>query len=128
MGFLIVFLGAGLGGAARHGVNMTALRLLGPGAFPYGTLAINVLGSFLIGVVAEVFALRSGLPPAWRLFLTTGILGGFTTFSAFSLETLVLYERGEAAAALAYVVASVVLSVGALGGALALVRAALGGT
>jgi fluoride exporter len=127
MGFLIVFLGAGLGGAARHGVNMAALRLLGPGAFPYGTLAINVLGSFLIGAVAEVYALRSGLPPAWRLFLTTGILGGFTTFSAFSLETVALYERGAVTAALAYVGASVVLAVGALAAALALVRALLSG-
>ena len=127
MGYLIVFLGAGLGGAARHGVNIAALRLLGPGAFPFGTLAINVLGSFLIGAVAETYALRGGLPPAWRLFLATGVMGGFTTFSAFSLETLMLYERGEAGAALAYVAASVILSVGALAGALALVRALLAG-
>ena len=126
-GFLIVFLGAGLGGAARHGANLAALRLLGPGAFPWGTLLVNALGSFLIGAVAETFALRSGLPQAWRLFLTTGILGGFTTFSAFSLETVVLWERGEAGAAAAYVAASVGLSVGAVLGALVLVRAALGG-
>lgn len=125
MGFAIVFLGAGIGGALRHAVNLGALRLFGTAAFPYGTLAINVLGSFLIGIVAEYWALRSGLPQTGRLFLTTGILGGFTTFSAFSLETALLYERGQAIAALAYVLASVVLSVGALFLALALVRSLL---
>lgn len=127
VGFLIVFLGAGLGGACRHGVNLAALRCLGPGGFPYGTLAVNVLGSFLMGVIAEYFALRSGLPQHWRLFLTTGILGGFTTFSAFSLETALLYERGQALAALAYVLSSVGLSVGALFAALALLRVTLNG-
>ncbi|WP_289014323.1 fluoride efflux transporter CrcB [uncultured Methylobacterium sp.] len=127
MGFLIVFLGAGVGGAFRHGVNLLTLRLLGAGAFPYGTLGINVLGSFLMGLIAEYFALRSGLPQQWRLFLTTGILGGFTTFSAFSLETALLYEKGQAGAALAYVVASVVLAVGALFAALTVVRSLLAG-
>ncbi|GJE54858.1 fluoride efflux transporter CrcB [Methylobacterium thuringiense] len=127
MGFLIVFLGAGIGGAFRHGVNLAALRLLGSGTFPYGTLGINVLGSFLMGLVAEYFALRSGLPQQWRLFLTTGILGGFTTFSAFSLETALLYERGELGAAVAYVLASVILSVAALFAALAILRSMLDG-
>ncbi|MFD1703310.1 fluoride efflux transporter CrcB [Methylopila henanensis] len=122
MGFLIVFLGAGLGGALRHGVNLAALRWTGAG-FPVGTLAINVLGSFAIGAVAALFALRSELPQEWRLFLTTGVLGGFTTFSAFSLETAALYERGEAGAALAYVIASVVLSLAGVAAGLAVVRA-----
>lgn len=84
MGILIVFLGAGIGGAMRHGVNLAVLRL-GWTAFPAGTLVINVLGSFLMGVLAEYFALRVHLPQQWRLFLTTGILGGFTTFSTFSM-------------------------------------------
>jgi fluoride exporter len=121
MGYLIVFLGGGLGAALRHGVNLAAARLFGMG-FPYGTLIINVLGSLAMGLVAEYFALKVGLPQRWRLFLTTGILGGFTTFSAFSLEAALLYERGQIAGAAIYVVASVVLSIGALFAGLAIVR------
>ncbi|OHV17587.1 protein CrcB [Methylorubrum extorquens] len=127
VGFVIVFLGAGIGGAFRHGINLAALRLLGAGAFPYGTLSINVLGSFLMGLIAEYFALKAGLPMQLRLFLTTGILGGFTTFSAFSLETALLYEKGQGWAALVYAAASVVLAVGALILALGLVRAFVNG-
>jgi fluoride exporter len=122
MGFLIVFLGGGLGAALRHGINLAAFRLVGPG-FPYGTLLINVIGSLAMGLIAEYFALKSGLPQHWLLFLTTGILGGFTTFSAFSLETALLYERGQVAGAAIYVVASVVLAVAALFAGLAIVRA-----
>ena len=121
MGFLIVFLGGGLGAALRHGVNIAAARLLGT-TFPYGTLAINVLGSLAMGLIAEYFALKVGLPQRWRLFLTTGVLGGFTTFSAFSLEAALLYERGQVAGAALYVVASVVLAIGALFAGLAIVR------
>ncbi len=120
-GFLIVFLGAGLGGSARHGVNLIALKLFGSG-FPYGTLAINILGSFAMGVVVELFALKSDPGSAWRLFLTTGILGGFTTFSAFSLETANMIARGALAAAAAYAGISVVASIAGLFLGLALVR------
>lgn len=121
MGYLIVFFGAGVGGALRHGINMAVLRL-GWTAFPVGTLAVNVIGSFLIGVIAEYFALKAHLPQHWRLFLTTGILGGFTTFSAFSLEAALLYERGRPALAAAYVLASIILSIAALFAGLAIVR------
>jgi CrcB protein len=121
MGFLIVFLGGGLGSALRHGVNLVAARMFGP-TFPYGTLIINVTGSLVMGLVAEYFALKAGLPQRTRLFLTTGILGGFTTFSTFSLEVAVLYERGQIAGAAAYVVASVVLGIGALFAGIAIVR------
>lgn len=121
MNYLIVFLGAGLGGAMRHGVNLAALRLVGAG-FPWGTLAINIVGSFVMGLVAEYFALKSGLPQQWRLFLTTGVLGGFTTFSAFSLEVALLYERGELLAAGLYMLASVVLAVAGLFAGLYVVR------
>jgi fluoride exporter len=117
MGYLIVFLGGGLGAALRHGVNLAAARFAGTG-FPYGTLFINVAGSLAMGLLVEYFALKAGLPQRWRLFLTTGILGGFTTFSAFSLEAALLYERGAAI----YVVASVVLAIGALFAGLAIVR------
>lgn len=122
MGFLFVFVGAGIGGAFRHGANLLAAQVLGQGAFPYGTLSINILGSFLMGVLAEWFALKSGgSSQHLRLFLTTGILG-FTTFSAFSLEAALLYERGAIAGAIVYVLASVVLSIGALFLALAAIR------
>lgn len=122
MGYLIVFLGGGLGAALRHGINLAAFRLVGT-AFPYGTMFINVAGSLAMGLITEYFALKSGMPQHWRLFLTTGILGGFTTFSAFSLEAALLYERGQLAGAAIYVVASVVLAIGALFAGLAIVRA-----
>jgi CrcB protein len=121
MGYLIVFLGGGLGAALRHGINIFAARVAGIG-FPYGTLSINIAGSLAMGLIAEYFALKGGLPQHWRLFLTTGILGGFTTFSAFSLEAALLYERGQLAGAAIYVVASVVLAIGALFAGLAIVR------
>ncbi len=121
MGFLIVFLGGGIGAASRHGINLLAARMLGTG-FPYGTILINVAGSLAMGLIAEFFALKGGLPQHWRLFLTTGILGGFTTFSAFSLEAALLYERGELIGAAVYVVASVVLAILALFAGLAIVR------
>lgn len=121
MNYLIVFLGAGLGGAARHGVNILVPRLVG-GSFPLHTLVINVLGSFAMGLIAEYFALKAQLPGEWRLFLTTGVLGGFTTFSAFSLDAALLYERGDMTGAALYVGASVVLSIAGLFAGLALIR------
>src|SRR5690606_3497690 len=93
MGYLIVFLGGGLGAALRHGVNLGAARLLGT-AFPYGTLAVNVAGSLAMGLLAAWFAFRGDAAQHWRLFFATGVLGGFTTFSAFSLDVALLYERG----------------------------------
>jgi fluoride exporter len=109
----MVFLGGGLGAAARHGVNLLAVQA-GGGRFPWGTFAINVLGSLLIGVLVEWFALRVQLGPPLRLFLITGVLGGFTTFSAFSLEVGLLMQRGQMLLAAGYALASVVGAVGAL--------------
>ena len=100
---------------------MVALRLIGT-TFPFGTLLINITGSLLIGIVAEYWAIKSGLPQPVRLFLMTGILGGFTTFSAFSLETALLWERGQPILAALYIGASVSLSVAALFLGLWLVR------
>ena len=109
--YLIVFLGAGLGGAIRHGVNVWAVRAFGYG-FPLGTLIVNVLGSFVMGLLVGFFAFRAGLVPQHaRLFLTTGVLGGFTTFSAFSLDAALLMERHSYSMAMAYIVGSVILSV-----------------
>lgn len=121
MAYLIVFMGAGVGGALRHAVNLAAVRMFGYG-FPLGTMIVNVIGSFLIGVLAGWFALRTGSSQHLRLFLTTGLLGGFTTFSAFSLDTALLIERNEPLAAAAYVVASVALALGGLFLGLALFR------
>jgi len=119
---VLVFLGGGLGAAARYGVTVGVTRLAGSG-FPLATLGINVVGSLLMGLIAGWFALRGQSGQEWRLFLTTGVLGGFTTFSAFSLEAVLLYERGDTVQAALYVGLSVVLSIMALAGGLALVRA-----
>ena len=95
MGFLIVFIGGGIGASLRHGVNLLTPRLLGT-AFPYATMFENVSGSLVMGLLAGYFAFKSGeTAQSWRLFLTTGILGGYTTFSTYSLDSLLLYERGE---------------------------------
>lgn len=121
--YLLVFLGAGIGGVLRHGVNVGCARLCGT-AFPWGTLTVNVIGSFLMGAIAAWLAFKAG--EGWsqpvRLFLTIGILGGFTTFSAFSLDTILIWERGQMGLAAAYVAASVVLSIAGLLAGLALIR------
>jgi CrcB protein len=121
MGFLIVFLGGGLGAALRHCVNLLSARVLGT-AFPYATLFENVTGSLVMGLLAGYFAFKGDASQHWRLFLTTGILGGYTTFSTFSLDTALLYERGELGLAALYVVGSVALSIGGLFAGLAVMR------
>lgn len=121
MAYLIVFLGGGLGAMLRHGVNVAAARALGTN-FPFGTLTVNVTGSLIMGLLAAYFGFKSGASQHWRLFLTTGILGGYTTFSAFSLDVAVLYERGELGLAFLYVLMSVAVSIVALFGGLFLIR------
>lgn len=120
---LLVFLGSGIGGAARYGVNVWSLKAFGA-HFPAGTFIVNIVGGLVMGLIAGWLAFRA--EAAWtqelRLFLTTGILGGFTTFSAFSLDAVVLAERGDYGLAALYVVASVVLAVAALAIGLAVVR------
>jgi fluoride exporter len=116
MHYLIVFVGGGIGAALRHGVNRLAFAWVGPG-FPAGTLAVNVVGSLAMGLLIGLFAALGetrGVSNQLRLFLATGVLGGFTTFSAFSLDALTLWERGQAGQAGAYVLASVVLSLAAV--------------
>jgi CrcB protein len=108
MHWLLVFIGGGLGAMARHGINRAGLALLGPG-FPWWTLGVNVSGCFAIGVLAGLFgSLETGHHA--RLFLVTGFLGGFTTFSAFSLDALTLWERGAPLQAGLYVLGSVIMS------------------
>ncbi|HEX5065696.1 MAG TPA: CrcB family protein [Myxococcota bacterium] len=89
-----VCLGSALGGGARYLISLGALRLLGP-AFPYGTLAVNLIGSFLISAIMYVALTTTWISPGMRLFLTTGVMGGFTTYSAFNYETLALATDGE---------------------------------
>jgi CrcB protein len=121
MGFLIVFVGGGIGAALRHGFNLAFARLLGT-AFPYATLFENVTGSLVMGLLVAYFAFKGAIPHHWQLFLTTGILGGYTTFSTFSLDTALLYERGQFGLAALYVLLSVALSIGGLFAGLAVVR------
>src|ERR1700744_5802112 len=118
---LAVALGGATGAVTRYLVAIGAGRLFGTD-FPWGTLIINVTGSFLIGAFTGLFALKWDLPQAMRVFLTVGICGGYTTFSTFSLDTYYLMERGEIVAAGGYMIASVVLSVAALVAAMQLVR------
>lgn len=106
-----VALGGALGASARYLVNVATMRLAGPG-FPWATVIVNVAGSFLMGMLVVALAKTSGTRHA--PFLMTGLLGGFTTFSAFSLDTLTLYERGQPGVAAAYVAGSVVLSLAAI--------------
>jgi CrcB protein len=121
--YVIVFLGAGLGGMARHALNSAVPKAFG-GAYPWATPIINITGSMLMGFLVGWLAFRAGA--AWsqplRLFVATGILGGYTTFSTFSLETVLLLERDAYGAAIAYVFGSVAFGVLGLWGALHLMR------
>ncbi len=121
MNYVLVFIGGGLGTTLRHIVNLVCPRLLGT-AFPYHTFIINITGSTIMGLIAGYLAFKGDASQSWRLFLMTGILGGYTTFSAFSLDAALLYERGEIGLALFYVLGSVVLWIAGLFAGLALVR------
>jgi CrcB protein len=114
-----VALGGAIGASARYLTGLAALRIMGPG-FPWGTLAVNVIGSFLMGVLVVVLAQLSA--NRFSPLLMTGLLGGFTTFSAFSLDAVTLWERGDTGPAMAYVAVSVVLSLAALVAGLIMAR------
>lgn len=90
----MIFLGGGAGALARYGFAAFVGRHMGTG-FPWGTLAVNLAGAFLMGLIVELLALKIQLPPAAKLLLTTGFLGGFTTFSAFSLESALMLQKGD---------------------------------
>ena len=118
MGALFVFLGAGLGGCFRLGINN-----LGKSLAPFwATFFINVTGSLLMGMVVAYLAHRGNFSQHWRLFLTTGVLGGYTTFSTFSLDAALLIEKDKWAAAVAYLLGSVMLGVFGLFAGMRLVR------
>ncbi len=118
---LSVALGGAIGSVLRYLTNVGFLRVIGPG-FPWATLAVNVVGSFVMGVLVELLAQRGG--QRFAPLLMTGLLGGFTTFSAFSLDSVTLWERGQPELALAYVGASVLLSLAAIVLAMHLLRGA----
>ncbi len=117
---LAVGLGGALGAMARYGVSLAAFRVFGGAGFPLPILAVNVVGSFLMGLFV-VLAAERGLTH-WQPFVMAGVLGGFTTFSAFSLETVTLWERGDTGQAVLYIALSVVLSIAGLVAGLALAR------
>lgn len=120
----LVAAGGAIGSVLRYLVGLAAARSLGP-AFPFGTLTVNLVGGFLIGLVAGVFAMRADAPQELRVFLITGCLGGFTTFSAFSLDVVTLLERGDSGLAALYLLVSVGFSVAAVFAGLALMRTIL---
>ena len=121
---LAVALGGALGSLGRYGFGIVATKWLGTG-FPWGTLGVNVIGGFVMGVVVGLGALKFNLDPTLRAFLTVGILGGFTTFSAFSLDAALMLEKHQNLAAAIYILSSVCLSIGALFAGLRLVRIAV---
>lgn len=120
---LLVMIGGGIGAGARHLVNLGAPKLFGVG-FPWATVLVNIVGSLAMGILVGLLARRSGDPGAMRLFLATGILGGFTTFSAFSLDFVTIWQRGEGGTAFAYALLSVIGALAAIFAGLWLVRAA----
>jgi CrcB protein len=119
---LLVAIGGAVGSVARYFVNLWAFRLWGA-HFPWGTLAVNVVGGLAIGFLSEVIARKFNASTEMRLLVVTGVLGGFTTFSSFSLDAVGLFERGEMALSAVYIVASVVISILAVCVGLALGRA-----
>ncbi|RCK21159.1 fluoride efflux transporter CrcB [Thalassospira lucentensis] len=119
-----IALGGAIGAVARHSVSVMMGSIMG-GGFPWGTLTVNIVGSFLMGALLEVSALKLSLSPEIRALLVTGFLGAFTTFSTFSLDVATLYERGNLGLTALYIIVSVVVGISALFGAIALVRGIL---
>ena len=121
LNILLVAVGGAAGSVCRYLTGLAMTRWLGNG-FPWGTITVNIVGSFVIGLLTELIARKVSMPMETRLLLVVGFLGGFTTFSSFSLDTMALFERGESLSAFAYVAASVLFSLGAAFGGLALGR------
>jgi CrcB protein len=122
--FLLIFVGGGLGSMLRHAANQASVIIFGI-HFAWGTVFVNITGSLAMGLLAGWFAFRAEGGQLLRLFLATGVLGGFTTFSAFSLDAVLLWQRGQIAMALLYAVGSVTVSVAAVFAGLAIMRGSL---
>lgn len=121
MQWLAVALGGALGAMARYGLNGLVFSMIG-GRWPLGTLTVNVLGSVAMGIFYVLIVERHIMPGPWREFIMIGLLGGFTTFSTFSLDSLSLWESGHATLAIAYVLASVVFCIAGTLSAITLTR------
>ena len=119
---LMVALGGAIGSSSRYLVGVAATRLFGIG-FPWGTLIVNIVGSFLMGVLVAALALRYSVSNEVRAFLAIGVLGGFTTFSSFTLDAVSLYEKKQYLATMSYMGGSVILSLLAMFLGLAVIRA-----
>lgn len=118
---LAIAAGGALGAVSRHFIAHQAAVWFGSG-FPWGILTVNVAGSFILGLIVELLALTWSPGPALRAMIVVGFCGAFTTFSSFSLDVAVLYERGEMLKAALYIASSVIYSIGALFAGMALVR------
>ena len=119
---LLVAAGGAVGSVARYLVGVGAMRVMGSG-WPYGTFTVNIVGGFLMGCLASWLALRgNGSGEPWRVLLGVGVMGGFTTFSSFSLETALMIQKRDYVPAVSYAAASVLLSVAALFAGLLIVR------
>jgi CrcB protein len=125
LAFLLVFIGGGIGSMLRHAANLIGASLFGLN-IPAGTLFVNITGALAMGLLAGWFAFRGHSDQLTRLFLTTGIIGGFTTFSAFSLEAALLLERGQTVGATLYVIGSVVIAIAGIFAGIAIIRALVG--
>ena len=121
LAFGLIFIGGGLGSIFRHAVNQASSSIVGI-SFPYGTMFVNVIGSLAMGLLAGWFAFRGEGGQLLRLFLATGVLGGFTTFSAFSLDAALLWERGQASGAFLYVAGSLAAGIIGVFAGLAIMR------
>lgn len=126
MNLIAVFLGAGIGGAARHGINLIGLRATAVYGHPVATIVVNVVGSFLMGLAGYYFSKEVTESMFMRLFLMTGVLGGFTTFSAFSLDLAGFIESGKVGLGIMYALVSVLVSLIALLAGVAAARGAMG--
>jgi CrcB protein len=124
LAIFLIFLGGGLGSVLRHSVNQTSAAIFGID-YPWGTLMVNVIGALAMGLLVGWFTFRSEGGQLLRLFLATGILGGFTTFSAFSLDIVLLWERGDAAGAVLYAGGSVAAAIAGVFSGIAIMRALL---
>lgn len=121
---LLVAAGGAVGSVCRYLVGVWALRLMGP-SFPWGTVTVNIVGSFAIGMLAELIVARFGASADLRLLLITGFLGGFTTFSAFALDAVTLFERGASLALMAYLILSIAATIAAAFAGIGLMRSLL---
>lgn len=122
LNIVLVAIGGAIGSVARYLVGVWGVKLAGPN-FPWGTITVNVVGAFLIGLMVEMVARRFDASSEVRVFIVTGIIGGFTTWSSFTLDAVVLFERGDMGLAAVYLLASLVVSFAAIFAGLALGRA-----